>query len=103
MSIAILTGLPMHEIIGAFIFFPVLIHILIEWKWFTNYFRRFFKNAGTRDKFNLLLNSLLFTALVFQIISGLMISQVLLPFFHIKTIDAERWRLWHNKTSTVTM
>ena len=98
-----LTGLPLHEIIGLFLFFPILTHILVEWRWFVNYFGRFFKTTTIRDKFNLLLNVLLFIALIFQIISGLVISQVLLPFVNVKTINDAKWRFWHNQISTLTM
>jgi hypothetical protein len=75
-----LTGLPLHEIFGLFLFVPILIHTLVEWRWFVNYIRRFFKATTLRDKFNLFLNALLFMALIFEIVSGLVISQVLGPF-----------------------
>jgi hypothetical protein len=32
-----------------------------------------------------------------------MISQVLLPFFHIKKIDDNIWRLWHAQIATISM
>src|SRR5438552_525139 len=94
-----LTGLPLHEIIGLFLFFPIVIHTLVEWRWFVNYISRLFKSSSTRDKFNLLLNVFLFMALVFEIFSGLVISQVLLPFLKIKTINDASWRFWHNQIS----
>lgn len=93
----------MHEIIGAFLFLPVLIHVLVEWKWFVAYITRFIKTATKRDRFNLILNILLFVTLIFEIVSGLVISQVLVPYFHIKTINDARWRFWHNQISTLTM
>src|SRR4051812_43450498 len=82
-----LTGLPLHEIIGLFLFFPIVIHTLVEWRWFVNYIGRLFRTSTIRDKFNLLLNVFLFIALVFEIVSGLVISQVLLPFLNVKTIN----------------
>lgn len=98
-----LTGLPLHEMIGLFLFFPLIIHISIEWRWLVNYISRFFKPTTKRDRFNLLLNVLLFVALLFQIFSGLVISQVLLPFFNIKTINDNNWRLWHAQIATAAM
>ena len=98
-----LTGLPLHEIIGPLLFFPILIHTLVEWRWFVNYIGRFLKVATLWDKFNLFLNTLLFIALIFEIVSGLVISQVLLPFGNVKTINDAHWRFWHNQISTLTM
>jgi hypothetical protein len=98
-----LTGLPLHEIIGFLIFLPIITHIIIEWRWFVNYCNRFFSNSTKRDKFNLLLNSVFFIAIIFQIFSGLLISQVLLPFFKVKTIDDSIWRVWHAQFATITM
>lgn len=98
-----LTGLPLHELIGLLLFFPIMIHISIEWRWLVNYIGLFFKAATKRDRFNLLLNVLLFLALLFQIFSGLVISQVLLPSINIKTINDNTWRLWHAQIATATM
>jgi hypothetical protein len=98
-----LTGLPLHEIIGFLLFLPIITHIIIEWRWFVNYFNQFFSYSTKRDKFNLLLNSVLFIAIIFQIFSGLLISQAVLPYFKLKIIDDTIWHLWHAQIATVTM
>jgi len=90
-----LTGLPLHEIIGALLFLSIIMHVSIEWHWFSKYIRRLFKTTKKRDKFNLLLNTIVFLGLIFQVVSGLVISQVLLPFFNIKTINDINWFSWH--------
>jgi hypothetical protein len=98
-----LTGLPLHEIIGFFLFLPIITHLLIGWNWLANYIGRFFKAGTKRDKFNLLLNVLLFIALLFQLVSGLLTSQVLLPFINVKTINDNHWRIWHAQIATMSM
>lgn len=99
-----LTGLGLHEIVGAFIFIPITIHVIVEWAWLTNYIKRFIKGAKLRDKFNLVLNLALFIAILFQFFSGLVISKVLLPSLGWQAYNkALTWRYWHNQVSTITM
>lgn len=76
-----LKGLPLHEITGTLFLLPIFIHVVIEWKWLTNYIRRFINKSSVRDKFNLFLNVILFIAIIFQIVSGIAISQYLAPVF----------------------
>jgi Domain of unknown function (DUF4405) len=98
-----LTNLPAHEVIGFLIFVPVVIHVSIEWRWLVSYIGRFAKTATKRDRFNLALNVLLFLCLILTIVSGLAISQTLLPYFKINAINGDNWRFLHEQVSTVTM
>ncbi|HWB26935.1 MAG TPA: DUF4405 domain-containing protein [Chitinophagaceae bacterium] len=98
-----ITGLPLHEIAGFAFFIPIFIHTITEWKWLANYIKRFVTRAKMRDRFNLLLNVALFIAVIFQIVSGLVISQVLMPFFGLPGHNDESWRYWHNQMANVLM
>ena len=98
-----LTQLAFHEIVGLLIFLPIVIHVSIEWRWLVAYIGRFAKTATTRDRFNLSLNVLLFVCLILTIVSGLAISQSLLPSLQIKALNGENWRFLHEQVSTVTM
>jgi succinate dehydrogenase hydrophobic anchor subunit len=51
----------------------------------------------------LLLNTFVFLGLIFQVVSGLVISQVLLPFFNIKTINDIKWFSWHAQIALLTI
>ncbi len=91
-----MTGLPLHEILGVIFFIPIVIHLLIAWPWIQNATRKFFKTASRRTRFNFFLNTFLFILVITALVSGFFISQVVLPYFGIKTINDRSWRAAHN-------
>jgi len=91
-----LTGLPLHEVLGVIFFIPIIIHLLIAWPWIQNVTRKFFKTANRRTRFNFFLNTILFILVIIELISGFVISQVVLPNLGIKTINDRSWRAAHN-------
>lgn len=97
-----MTGLSLHEILGLTIFIPTVIHILLAWSWIRNSVRNLFKTTQ-RNKINFILNSILFTLMMIEVISGIGISQVALPFIDLTTINDKAWRALHNLTLNFTM
>jgi len=91
-----LTGLALHEILGFIFFIPVIIHLLIAWPWIQNATRKFFRIASRRTRFNFFLNTVLFIILITELVSGFIISQVVLPKIGISTINDRSWRAAHN-------
>ena len=91
-----LTGLPWHEWLGVAFLVPMLVHLLLSWRWILTALRRTFSPTRRRDAVNLWLNVALFITAAGVIISGLMISQVALPWLGIATIDDRVWRETHN-------
>lgn len=97
-----MTGLALHEIMGVIFFIPIIIHLLIAWRWIRNSMKHFFNKTRRRTSVNLCLNSILFVLVVIEIVSGFAISQVALPFVGIKTIDDKTWQSLHNQTLNLT-
>ena len=91
-----LTGLPLHEVLGFIFFIPILLHLLIAWPWIRNATNNFFKTASKRTRFNFFLNTILFILVIIELVSGFIISQVVLPNLGIKTINDRSWRSVHN-------
>jgi len=91
-----MTGLALHEILGFIFFIPVIIHLLIAWPWIQNATRKFFRTANTRTRFNFFLNAMLFIILITELVSGFVISQVVLPSVGLHTINDRSWRATHN-------
>jgi len=91
-----MTGLPLHEVLGFVFFIPVIIHLLIAWPWIQNSTRKFFKAATIRTRFNFFLNTILFILVITELVSGFIISQVVLPGLGINTINDRTWRSVHN-------
>jgi len=97
-----MTGLALHEILGVIFFIPIIIHLLIAWRWIRNSVKYFFNKNRRRTSVNFCLNSILFVLVVIEIISGLAISQVALPYVGIKAIDDSTWESLHNNTLNFT-
>jgi len=91
-----MTGLALHEILGFIFFIPIIIHLLIAWPWIQNTTRKVFRTASRRTRFNFFLNTVLFIILITELVSGITISQVVLPKVGTSTINDRSWRAAHN-------
>jgi hypothetical protein len=91
-----LTGLSWHEWLGLAFLLPMLVHLLLSWRWIVTALKRMFAPPRRRDSVNLLLNVALFVTTVGVIVSGVLISRVALPQLGIGTIDDRVWRETHN-------
>ena len=95
------SGLRWHEWLGVAVVPALVLHLLLSWTWITVALRRIFSTAGSlRGRINLLLNTALFVAFVVELVSGLVISQVSLPFLGVHTLDDWAWRRLHNQTTS---
>lgn len=97
-----LTGLALHEWIGISFLLPLLVHLLLSWRWIVTALRRTSAPTSRRDAVNLALNTLLFISTAVVIVSGLVISQVALPWLGVTgTVDDVAWRSTHNNWTDV--
>jgi hypothetical protein len=93
-----MTGLPVHEWIGIAFGIPLIVHLLLSWSWIATATRRVIATRDRRAQVNFALTATLFVLIVTEIVSGLAISQVTLPFFGVPTINDRSWRALHNLT-----
>jgi len=91
-----MTGLALHEVLGFIFFIPIIIHLLIAWPWIQAATKKFFKITNRRTRFNFFLNSILFILVIIELVSGFIISEVVLPKLGINTINDRSWRSAHN-------
>jgi len=98
-----MTGLSLHEALGVIFFIPVFVHLLIAWPWIKASTKKFFKTPNRRTRFNFFLNTILFILVITELVSGVFISQVIMPSIGIKTINDRSWRALHNLTLNFTV
>ncbi|MGN7764108.1 hypothetical protein [Paenibacillus sp. 22594] len=80
-----LTGLKFHEIFGIVLGLPIVIHVLLNWKWVNSVTRKLFsKKTPGRTKLSYVINLLLLLNMLVVAISGLFISRVLFP--HLQSV-----------------
>ncbi len=93
-----ITGLALHEILGVAMAGLVVIHLLLSWRWIAVTSRQMFRDATARRRINYAINLALFVLVVLVIASGLVISEVVLPWAGVTTIDDRAWRALHNQS-----
>ncbi|MEH7309055.1 DUF4405 domain-containing protein [Neobacillus drentensis] len=80
MNPSVLNGLPFHEIAGLIIGVAILIHIGLNYRWVVNTTNKIFDaKLPKKTRFSYLLNILLLISMAAVIITGILISRVVLP------------------------
>jgi hypothetical protein len=80
MNPRVLNGLPFHEIAGLVIGVAILAHIGLNYKWVINTTKKIFDSKlPKKTRFGYLLNVLLLISMATVIITGILISRVVLP------------------------
>lgn len=80
----VLGGLPFHEAAGTLIGLVFAVHVFLNWNWVvrtTTQFRR--SSLAPKIRFGYLLNWILLIVMGVIVISGLLISRVLVPWLHV--------------------
>ena len=85
------TGIRLHEWVSIAFAGAVVVHLLLSWKWISAVTRRFFGKTTARARLNYVLNTLLFLDGTIIGLSGLTISQAVLPLFGITMPHSSLW------------
>lgn len=72
------TGLAIHEWLGVGLALAVIIHLLLHWQWIAQTTRRFLGRTNWTARLNYLVNWLFFVDLTIIIVTGILISEVVL-------------------------
>ena len=97
-----LTGVPLHEWLGVALSAAILAHLLLHWTWVESRSRQILASGNARTRVNYALNLLLFLSMTAAIVSGFMISKVVLPL-HPSPDDYLKWHSIHETSSRVTL
>jgi hypothetical protein len=72
------TGLAIHEWLGIGLGLAVVTHLLLHWQWIAQTTRRFFGRTNWAARLNYLVNTLFFVDLTVIIVTGILMSKVVL-------------------------
>ncbi len=93
------TGEMLHEW-GAVIFsVPFIIHLMLHWDWLKNLPKTLFMKMKASDKFNQILNILIYLTMVMAMVSGIMISEELMPSLGFSDNAKAVWKFLHHTSS----
>lgn len=98
-----LTGLAIHEWLSAGLALALLLHLLWHWDWIVAVLRRLFARIAASSRLNLVLNLTLFVAFSVAVLSGLMISRVVLPGLGLELEHSATWRGLHAQSADLVL
>jgi len=102
-SAPITTGITLHEWLGLIIFVPVLYHLLWHWKWVVGVFTQATRKLPGQTKFAKWFNLGLFVMIIVAGVSGLMMSEALLPALGWQVAPDNFWLTVHKVSATLMM
>ncbi len=95
------TGIAVHEWLTIASMAAVVTHLLLNWQWISVVTRRFFSKLATRARLNYILNLLLFIDGVLIMLTGVMISEAVLPSLGLRVPLNFAWRPLHDATANL--
>ncbi|MBI5951365.1 MAG: DUF4405 domain-containing protein [Chloroflexi bacterium] len=97
------TGEVIHEWLGIALGGVVIVHLLLNWNWIVGVTLRIFSKGAKGQRFNYILNWALFASGVMILLSGLMISKTVVPFFGLTLPQNMSWKELHELSTNITM
>lgn len=97
------SGIAIHEWLGIAFGAAIITHLLLHWQWIVAVTRRFFSATAWSARINYMLNALLFVAVTTIILSGLMISEEVLPLLGITASHGGIWKRLHSLAADLTI
>lgn len=91
-----LTGIALHEWLSLAVAAAVVTHLVLHWNWIVQVTRRFFGRTSGAARLNYAVNALFFLDLTLIMLSGVMISQAILPFFGLSAAGGSFWLILHS-------
>lgn len=97
-----LTGVVVHEWLSVALIAGLLAHLVLHWSWVATRSKRVLAPRSTRTRVNYALNLTLFIAATVAMVSGFMISKVVLPL-HPTPVNYLKWHHLHNISATTSL
>ena len=97
------TGIALHEWFTLAALATVMIHLLLNWDWIAQVTSRFFGRVSTRSRINYILNWLLFIDGILIMLSGILISESVIPVLGITLSAGFAWRRLHDMSANIAL
>ncbi|MGD0004288.1 MAG: DUF4405 domain-containing protein [Anaerolineaceae bacterium] len=98
-----LTGLAVHEWLGVAFTGTLIVHLLLHWRWITTLTLQFFRQLWHDSRLQYVVDGLLFISFTTVIMSGLMISRIVLLFVGIAMTRNPAWLPLHDLSANATL
>lgn len=98
-----LTGIAIHEWLGLAGAAAVVVHLLLHWEWIVGVTRRFLGRTSGAARLNYVVDALFFLDVVIISLSGLMVSQALLPLVGLEAPGGTFWLVTHSLSADLAV
>jgi hypothetical protein len=95
------SGIPVHEWLAVTITGVIVLHLLLNWSWIVDLTKHLFIKSTNGARLNYVLNWLLFIDGVLIMLSGIMISESVMPFFGVTMSESFSWRGLHDTSANL--
>lgn len=95
------SGIRVHEWLAIALSAAIVVHLLLNWSWVVDVTRRLLRLRLNGSALNYMLNWCLFTDGVLVVLSGLMISEVVVPTLGLSLPTSLSWRGLHELSTNV--
>ena len=97
------SGIAIHEWLSIAAAATVIVHLLLSWSWIVNVTRRFFVASTNGARVNYVLNWLLFIDGILIMLSGIMISEAVVPALGFTLPMGFAWRQLHDMSANLAL
>lgn len=97
------TGIAVHEWFTLSALATILIHLLLNWDWIGQITSRFFGRVSVRSRINYILNWLLFIDGILLMMSGILISEMVVPALGLSLPTGFAWRELHDMSANIAL
>jgi len=98
-----LTGLALHEWLGVALAGTLIVHLLLHWRWIVTVTQHLFRPLLHDSRLQYMVDLLLFISFTTVMMSGLMISRIVLPFLGIALTRNPAWLPLHDLSANTTL
>ena len=93
------TGIALHEWLSVAAAATMFVHLVVNWEWCVRVASRLFQGLASSSRLNFVVDTALFVVAVGVMLSGLMVSQSILPFFGLHPAASPIWVFVHSVTA----
>lgn len=97
------TGIPIHEWASFLFIVPLMVHILLDWKWVVSVTKRMFGKLPGEVRFNHIWDLIIFIMMVLALFTGTIISEAALPALGIHITIDPFWSAMHDLSANLLM
>lgn len=98
-----LTGIAIHEWLSLAAAAAVVAHLVLHWEWIVAVTRRFFGRTSSAARLNYVIDALFFVILIVIMLSGVMVSQAILPALGLVAPGGSFWLILHSLSADLAV